>query len=243
LRVFIQKNESNDCANINFAIALDGFEKMGKEIVSFKNIDEISEFTKEDILIGFVDETKQTLSNLNVSYEDLDCYPTELESYLGRKIWKDTFLNFIKTNKFGYFIKPSKQNKLFTGKVINGIGDLVSIGHPAQDFEIYCSEPISFLSEGRCFVRYGNILDFRRYKGSWKSKFDIELIEKCINDFSSDLNGYAIDFGVTKSGETKLVEVNEGYSLGAYGLFSVDYVKLLSARWFQLMNLEDPCNY
>lgn len=119
LKVYIQKNESNDCANINFAIALDGFDKMGKEMVSFTNLDEITQFTKEDIFVGFVDETKQTLANLKISYEDLNCYPPEIESYLGRKVWKDTFLNFVKKNKFGCFIKPMNQNKLFTGKVIN----------------------------------------------------------------------------------------------------------------------------
>lgn len=243
MKVYIQKNEFNNCANINFAVALDGFDKMGWEIVPFQSVAELSIITKEDIFVGFVDETKQILGNLNIEYKEIDCYPSELEPYLGRKIWKDSFLNFVKTNKFGCFIKPSDQNKLFTGKLINRIGDLVSIGHPENDFEIYCSEPISFISEARCFVKYGKIIDFRRYKGSWKVKFDIDVEEDCIGNFSSGLNGYAIDFGVTNNGETILVEVNEGYSLGAYGLFSVDYAKLLSARWFQLMNLEDPCNY
>jgi hypothetical protein len=243
LKVYIQKNESNNCANINFAVALDGFDKMGWEIISFQSLDELSQITKEDLFIGYVDETKKIFETLNIEYKDIDCYPSELEPYLGRKIWKDTFLNFVKTNKFGCFIKPSDQNKLFTGKLINGIGDLVSIGHPGKDFEIYCSEPISFISEARWIVKYGKIMDFRRYKGSWKPNFDIDLVEECIGNYSSNLNGYAIDFGVTKTGKTILVEVNEGYSLGAYGLFSVDYAKLLSARWYQLMNLEDPCNY
>lgn len=216
---------------------------MGWEIVSFQSLEEISQIRKEDLFVGFVDDTKTILNKLNIEYKDIDCYPSELKPYLGRNIWKDTFLNFVQTNQFGCFIKPSNQNKLFTGKLINGIGDLVSIGYPEKDFEIYCSEPISFVSEARCFVKYGKIMDLRRYKGSWKPNFDIGIIEECVRNYSSNLNGFAIDFGVTKSGETLLVEVNEGYSLGAYGLFSVDYAKLLSARWYQLMNLEDPCNY
>ncbi|MDF1698716.1 MAG: ATP-grasp domain-containing protein [Saprospiraceae bacterium] len=243
MRAFIQKNESNHCANINFAIALDGFNKMGWEIIPFQSLDELSEFTKEDVFVGFVEETKNVFKMLNVVYDDVNCYPSELEKYLGRKIWKDTYLNFVKNNQFGYFIKPSIQNKLFTGKLINRIGDLVSIGHPKHDFEIYCSEPVTFISEARCFVRYGKILDFRRYKGSWKASFDLNVVEECISNYSGNLNGFAIDFGVTNNNQTLLVEVNEGYSLGAYGLFSVDYAKLLSARWFQLMNLDDPCNY
>ena len=83
MKVYVQKNESNNCANINFAVALDGFDKMGWEIVTFHSLDQLSGITKEDLFVGYVDETKKIFKTLNVEYEDIDCYPPELKPYLG----------------------------------------------------------------------------------------------------------------------------------------------------------------
>ncbi len=35
--------------------------------------------------------------------------------------------------------------------------------------------------------------------------------------------------------QSLLIEVNDGYALGSYGLFYPDYAKLLSARWAELI--------
>ena len=46
-----------------------------------------------------------------------------------------------------------------------------------------------------------------------------------------------MDFGILSSGETCLVEVNDGYSLGRYdGISGADYTDLLIARWRQLVS-------
>lgn len=44
---------------------------------------------------------------------------------------------------------------------------------------------------------------------------------------------------MTDDGRTLLIEVNDGYSLGCYGLFYIDYAKLLAARWAELTGTED----
>jgi hypothetical protein len=43
--------------------------------------------------------------------------------------------------------------------------------------------------------------------------------------------GYAMDFGLTEDGRTLLVEINDGFALGSYGLDPIQYAKLLSACW------------
>ncbi len=68
-------------------------------------------------------------------------------------------------------------------------------------------------------------------------------MEQCIAQYKSAPAGYAIDFGVTDKGQTILIEVNDGYALGSYGLFYLDYVKLLSARWAELTSTLDECNF
>lgn len=64
-----------------------------------------------------------------------------------------------------------------------------------------------------------------------------------VDSFESAPNGYAVDIGLTDKGETLLIEVNEGYALGHYGLNALDYAKLLSARWAQLTRTADECDF
>ena len=51
-----------------------------------------------------------------------------------------------------------------------------------------------------------------------------------------------MDFGVTDRGETRLVEVNDGFSLGCYGLEPILYARLLCARWSELVGVADECD-
>ena len=48
---------------------------------------------------------------------------------------------------------------------------------------------------------------------------------------------------MTKDGRTLLVELNDAYSLGCYGLPSVSYAKLISARWSQLLDVKDEYKF
>ena len=48
---------------------------------------------------------------------------------------------------------------------------------------------------------------------------------------------YGIDFGVLATGETALVECNDGYALGAYQIAAPLYAELLFERWRELVSL------
>lgn len=92
------------------------------------------------------------------------------------------------------------------------------------------------MSEWRCFVCRGKVLDLCRYQGDPFRFLNAEAIESALADFAAvALAGYGIDFGVLVEGRTVLVEVNEGHSLNPYGLDSMDSAELLEARWLQLM--------
>ncbi len=108
------------------------------------------------------------------------------------------------------------------------------------DKDVWCSEPINIVAEWRCFVRYGRILDIRPYKGDYYNyHYDFRVIENCISDYKTAPAGYAVDFGVTDDDRTILIEVNDGYALGSYGLLYYDYAKLHSARWAELTGTKD----
>ena len=48
-----------------------------------------------------------------------------------------------------------------------------------------------------------------------------------------------MDWGVTVDGRTLLVEVNDGYALGNYGVRGHQYTAVIECRWRELMGLDD----
>ena len=83
----------------------------------------------------------------------------------------------------------------------------------------------------------------RHYRGDWSLAPSREVIESAVAAYVSAPAGYAADFAVNGKGETILVEVNDGYSLGSYGLWHDLYAQLLSARLAELVGVDDPCDF
>lgn len=86
-------------------------------------------------------------------------------------------------------------------------------------------------------------LKVKPYYGDWHFHYDPKVIENCLNDYVDQPAGFSLDFGVTKMGQTLLIEVNEGYSLASYGLYDIRYAKLLAARWAELTDTVDECAF
>jgi len=242
LKVYVRKGIDYEIANHNFYAAYDGFKQLGFEICYFQNTNELSNHRREDIVVGYVDDVRGMLHKYEIVAPELD-YPEELTTFLGRKVWKSR-LSVIANNpeNWNVFIKPVEDKK-FTGIVVRSTKDLMGCGAFGEDPEIFCSEVVKFVAEWRCFVRFGNILDVRRYRGDWRVHFDARIVHEMVNQFKTAPKGYSVDIGLTDRGETLLIEVNDGYALGHYGLNSLDYAKLLSARWSELTNTIDECDF
>lgn len=220
-----------------------GFREMGWELSLFRNYSELAAtHKKEDVVVGGIGMVRERLNDFHIAIVNTD-YPPILQPYYGRKIWNSK-INTINSHPELYpvFIKPV-ENKRFIGRVVHSVKDLIGCGNEYDDADIYCSEVVHFLAEYRAFIRYGNILDVRRYKGDWRIFPDCAVIEKCVKDYADAPKGYALDFGVTDKGGTLLIEVNNTTSLGSYGLMYVDYAKLISARWAELTQTEDECAF
>jgi len=194
-----------------------------------------------DICLDGVNQVKCIYGKYSIVPPDID-YPDVLSVYYGRKFWKST-LNTIYNNrdKWNIFIKPV-EDKLFTGKVIKKASDFRGMDSEFGDVDILCSDIVDIKAEWRCFIRYDKILDIRLYCGDWRYSYNPRIIEEAVKEFiywKDRPFGCSIDFGVTSSGETIIVEVNDGYSLASYGLQTLDYARLISARNSQLYNVKD----
>lgn len=220
-----------------------GFREMGWELIFFQNYSELAKsHERQDIIVGGIGMIRKRLNDFDITIINTD-YPECLRIYFGRKIWVSK-LSLINSdpNMWPVFIKPI-ENKKFIGTAVYSAKDLIGCGSYYDDADVYCSEVVNLVSEYRAFIRYGKILDIRRYKGDYHIFPDTNTIEKCVNDYYGAPKGYALDFGVTDKGETLLIEVNNTTSLSSYGLMHIDYAKLISARWAELTGTEDECAF
>ncbi len=241
----VQKNKG-DFASINAYIAFLGFREKGyfieffeAEELSSKNLDD------ETIVVGGIPRVIQALNMLGMEIPDLESVPESIQKYAQRLVWQGTIndARVCVDKGASLFIKPlAKDRKLFVGKVVKNYRDLANTASLEGTYPVICSEPISMVSEYRVFVINGEIVGCKHYKGDFRIFPDFKIIESSVNDFVDAPSGYGIDFAVTDSGETVLIEVNEGFSLGAYGLTPLVYSSLLEARWkgFKKRSVNQP---
>ena len=132
------------------------------------------------------------------------------------------------------FIKPIEQ-KLFTGFVWNG--DEVSrrrICTHGNEVKIFTCEALKIVSEYRSFILDFEVLDCRRYKGDWNIAPNKSIVNTAVAMMAGFPRAFCLDWGILESGETILVEMNEGYAFGHYGMAPDLVARMLSARWNEM---------
>lgn len=243
MKLYHESIKLGEASNISFYTALEAFYFMGFELVKVENIEEVH-IEEDGVCLGSIQFVNSALKKLNKVVPLPIDYPESLRVYLGRKIWQSTIDEIANDpTQWNVFAKPNGFAKKFTGRLIKSTKDLIGCGDRNLNTPVWVSEPVNFVAEWRVFVRYQRVLGARLYRGDWRVQFDYKVIERAISDFVDAPAGYALDFGLTNDGKQLLIEVNDGYSLGSYGLYYVDYAKLLSARWAQLTGQKDLCYF
>lgn len=241
MKAYIQTDKHGDYYNVNAFVASVGFNSLGFEVVKYFDSGEVQEEEKDSIFVGGVGMIRKRLSILNIQPQDEIEYPESLKEFLNRKIWTSTLKQIINEEQLGIFIKPL-ETKLFQGKVISEFKDFIGLNYD-KEIKVWCSDVVDIVTEWRCFIRYGALLDVRYYKGSWDSQLDISIVENAISKYSEQPAAFCLDFGVDSTGKHYLIEVNDGHSLGSYGMGAISYAKFLSARWSELTNTKDFLNF
>jgi hypothetical protein len=139
------------------------------------------------------------------------------------------------------FAKP-QQLKRFTGRVFESIDDIGFVSGLSGSAPIWCSEVVVWRSEWRVLVAHDDVIAQRHYTGEPWTVPDAEVIADCVNLLAGAGDapaGYAIDMGVLHDGTTALLERNDGFAFGTYGLDTALYARVLTARWTQLLAATD----
>lgn len=198
------------------------------------------EFTDTDIVSGSVMFVKHALRAFGRQLSEHTPYPDCLKHLLYREVRSIRSLRDAKElldKGERFFIKPATW-KSFTGFVADSGGDFRFNG-TSNAVPVFTSEVVTFLGEWRVYVVKGVIRDIQRSPGDDVDGFRPNLL--VIHDAVKKLtaagapDGYAVDFGILSTGETALVELNDGFAVGAYGdINRAGYYDMIEARWNQL---------
>ena len=218
-----------------------GFHMQGVETVDYTSLEEIKGFTdlSPDVgVAGYISDVLMGLQCMGRSPPLLLDYPEELESFLGRPVYKWTYGEFRANidKSMVCFIKPADDHKLFTGLVYEGTQEQrLTLGYVQDETPIWVSQLVNFVSEYRTFILEDEILDCRRYKGDWSKAPNRNVVEQAVRCMKGHSPvAYCLDFGITSHGDTLLVEANDAFAMGPYGIAPPQYACMIAARWREL---------
>jgi hypothetical protein len=199
---------------------------------------------RQTLVAGEVTVVIGGLKQLGIEPPASNDYPRSLRPLLYRRVWTSNVGRLIDELYDGtrrpVFAKPSDRQKRFTGRVFATPDDLFHLEGASRNTTILCAEVVDWRVESRVFVIRGEIVGIRRYAGDPSIRLDESVVSQAVRAFEESgeaTAGYGIDFGVLADDRVALVEWNDGFSLGSYGLEPGLYTDLILARWSELTDL------
>jgi hypothetical protein len=240
--------------------AFEGFQERGVECRLFEPcaLEEVLSSVRhgglEPIVAGTIPIVKKALQVLGYQPPQPIDYPEALRRFLGRSVWRTTLghvrerlgspasesadAESFEAHEGPTFVKPAEHGKAFDGHVVERFGDLLKTSVFPEEMPVWASEPIlSIVSEFRVYVLKRRVLGVKHYKGDYQVTPPIEFIEQMIESWVEAPAAYSLDVGMhLDSGVPRpvLIEANDGYSLGNYGLASSLYAQMIEARWEEM---------
>jgi hypothetical protein len=188
-----------------------------------------------DIVAGSVSFIRAALQSLGKELPRPNPYPPELTNVLRRRVWLGGTVADVLASGQTVFMKPAKRWKLFTGFVVDSPNP-PQLHAISRREPVWCSEVVTFLSEWRVYVIRGEIqfIGHSPFGGDEAQEINPFVASHAVRDYRGPA-AYAIDFGVLDNGVTALIEVNDGFSVGAYDdIPAATYFDFVATRWKEL---------
>jgi len=216
-----------------------GLSKMGVPITWFTDLETevLPNLTPSTLVNSGVGDVRKAIAALPYSrMPELPTIPDCIEPLMGRRVWKTTLKDVRDASTWPVFVKPD-QHKLFTGYVIRDFSDLLKTAHLPDNTPLWAQNPVEFLSEYRCFIHWDKIAGLRHYAGDPTIFPETEVIswaQRALARTMSLPTAYSIDLGVLSTGQTVVVEINDAFALGPYGLSWGLYMPMVCDRWLEM---------
>lgn len=196
--------------------------------------------TRDCFISGSIDVMHGAMKQLGIEVPEPNDFPKSLEPFFHRKIWRSSVKALLSALEYEreVFAKPAGRQKYFNGRVFSSHSDMCFLSGVSRQEPVWCSDIVNWKSEFRIYVIGTEIVAQRLYSGDPAVLPSQATIDEAIRLYAASGEApaaYGIDFGVLDTGETALVEANDGYSLGVYNLEAGPYTQLLFTRWQQLL--------
>lgn len=219
----------NFCSDAAIGAKEHGIEK----IYPFENIEDVP-YSKESIVITSVEESIKWLGYKVTPIDD------SWSNDFKKRIIEYKTIDEIDESEYPCFIKPAEDIKAFTGLVVNNVKE-AKLFTQSYSNKVEVQKPIYDIeSEYRVYIhRDRGILGVKHYLGNPFLTLNEEFVNEVHNMAKKSLkeNSYSLDFGIRENGENFLIEINDGWSIGNYGLSPYDYYSFVKTRWLQLLNV------
>jgi hypothetical protein len=224
--------------------ALQGFRAKEANIVLFEDILEVP-LNRNSLVVSDIKDTRFFFKQMGWNVKEDLSLPKELigdtwslwQRDINRYSHKDIKSDYEDTLKLNLtpniFIKPQNFLKGFAPTIVDTFEkykEIVNLG-----LDVIISSKVEFISEYRCFIHDKKIKSCQHYLGDLYKYPDLTVVDEAIRLFKSAPIAYSIDVGVLDTGETSLVECNDGWSLGSYGCDPMIYSRVLAERWVEIL--------
>lgn len=204
-----------------------GAHDAGIECIPFIDIKQVN-MNPYNIVVTTVEESLEWLC------QNIQAIDDKWASHFKKR--KEVITTIDAITEYPCFIKPYKHIKAFRGIIVNDVREAKLF---TQDFKdsISCQEIVEFESEYRVYIHKDRgILGVKHYLGDPYITPDESFVDEVYQLSKSNLeqNSYTLDIGIDEKGVNYLIEINDGWSVGNYGLNPVDYFSFVKTRWLQI---------
>jgi len=229
--------------NVDVQNAIDGFEYLGYDVVGF---------TLEDVISGNMDYRARnnpfvgSIDGMTMLFKNIGKYPNPIDfpesiinsGLLNRKIVQmrlNDFVDAFKRTQKPMFVKPV-QTKLFDGALISKQEHLSYL--KLENCDVLVCEPIEILSEHRVYVHSRKAIYSCNYSGDFRINPNFEYVDKLIEAYKEQPISYTIDVAILKDGSMTVIEFNDFWAIGSYGLYCINYAQMLIDRYCEIVSIE-----
>lgn len=206
-----------------------GARNSGIKAIGFDGNGDLPPYDPYNIIVGSVDKTQEYLNKQIPPIDREWSIPYEKRQVIVTTI--DEIIDI----EYPCFIKPAEEIKAWTGVVVDNEVEakLFTMNYKGKVFR---SRVMDIDSEYRVYVvKNRGIIGIKHYLGDPYMWLDEKVVSECyLASRVLTENAYSLDFGIDGDGNTFLIEINDGWALGNYGLSPDQYYSFVKNRFLQL---------
>jgi hypothetical protein len=228
--------------NTDIMSAIEGFQNLCYDIKLYNIVDVMSgkmdNLAKEHTFVGGLDCMSLLFKKIGKYPTPID-FPDEITKLVNRKIQVlniDDVIEKFKKDLIPVFVKPVK-TKLFDGILLEKL-EYLNYFRGFEGIDVITSPKMNILSEYRVYIHKGKIVYSANYSGDFTLIPNYDYVQQIIYAYKSAPVAYTIDIAIVNNDGyiyNDIVEVNDFWSIGNYGLKCWDYAQMLIDRYNEIL--------